>query len=211
MALTTVELTLQRGPLPGDVSAFLREAETRIDEFTEATRGGPIPAFVPSDHTAAWSALEAIDRLSLATGHLFCEWGSGFGVVTGLAAMLEFDACGIEIEPVLVEQSRRLIDDFDLPCEFACGSFIPDDAEEIALSSTELFWLTTDGPDAYDQLELNVDDFDVIYAYPWPDEQDILGELFDRFAAEGALLCTFESPDEVLVRRKIRRRRRHRR
>jgi hypothetical protein len=208
MALTPVELPLQRAPLPGNVSDFIRTAEQRIDEFTESSRAAPIPAFVPSNFVAAWLSLEAIDRLGLATGRLFCEWGSGFGVVTGLAAMTEFDACGIEIEPLLVEQARRLTEDFQLPCEFACGSFIPDDAEEIALNPSEMAWLSTDAPDAYAELQLNVDDFDVIYAYPWPDEQDILGDLFDQFAADGALLCTFESPDEVLVRRKVRRRRR---
>jgi hypothetical protein len=208
MALTTVELTLQRIPLPGNVSDFILWAQRRIDDFTESSRSEPIPAFVPSDFASAWRSLEAIDRLGLATGRLFCEWGSGFGVVTGLAALTEFDACGIEIEPTLVEEARRLAEEFHLPCEFACGSFIPDDAEEIALNPSEMAWLSTDAPDAYAELQLNVDDFDVIYAYPWPDEQDILGDLFDQFAADGALLCTFESPDEVLVRRKVRRRRR---
>jgi hypothetical protein len=208
MALSTVELSLQRTALPGNVTDFIRDAQQRIDEFTELSRSEPIPAFVPSDFAAAYVSLEAIDRLGLATGRLFCEWGSGFGVVTGLAALTEFDACGIEIEPLLVEQARRLTEDFDLPCEFACGSFIPDDAEEIAINPSEMAWLSTDAPDAYAELQLNVDDFDVIYAYPWPDEQDILGDLFDQFASDGALLCTFESPDEVLVRRKVRRRRR---
>lgn len=207
MALSTVELTLQRGTLPGNVQALIDDAEQRIEEFTESTRSEPIPAFVPSDFASAYWALESIDRQSLATGGLFCEWGSGFGVVTCLAALLEFDAGGIEVEPLLVEEARKLAEDFDLPCEFACGSFIPNEAEEIALTSSELSWLSTDGPDAYDDLGLDVGDFDLIYAYPWPDEQDILGQLFDRFGSEGALLCTFESPDEVLVRRKIRRRR----
>jgi len=208
MTLTTVEFTSQRGRLPGQAAAFIKEAEQRIEEFSESTRNEPIPAFVPSDFSAAYWALEATDRLSLSTGRLFCEWGSGFGVVTGLAALLEYDASGIEVEPLLVEEARQLAEQFDLPCEFACGSFIPDEAEQIAVTSNELSWLSTDGPDAYDELDLNVHDFDVIYAYPWPDEQDILGVLFDRFAAEGALLCTFESPDIVYVRRKTRRRRR---
>jgi hypothetical protein len=208
MALTTVELPLQRGPLPGIVAEFIRESQRRIDRFAESSRSEPIPAFVPSDFAAAYRTLTAISSLSLATGQLFCEWGSGFGVVTGLAAMAEYDASGIEIEPLLVEEARQLAEDFQLPCEFACGSFIPDEADEIALSPSELAWLSTDAPAAYSELQLNVDDFDIIYAYPWPDEQDILGELFDQFASDGALLCTYESPEEILVRRKVRRRRR---
>lgn len=208
MVLATVELTVQREPLPGEIAEFIQEAERRIELFAENTRTAPIPAFVPSDFVAAYWALEAIERLSMATGHLFCEWGSGFGVVTGLASLLGFDACGIEIEPALVEEARRLTEQFDIVCEFACGSFIPDDAEELAVTSNELAWLSTDERDVYGDLQLTVGDFDIVYAYPWPDEQDILGELFHRFAAEGALLCTFESPEEVLVRRKVRSRRR---
>lgn len=206
MALSTVDLALPHDPLPGDVAEFIQESQRRIDQFAESSRSEPIPAFVPSDFIAAYQMLTAIGSLS--TGRLFCEWGSGFGVVTGLAALTEFDACGIEIEPLLVEEARKLVEDFHLPCEFACGSFIPDEAEEIALNPSELAWLSTDAPDAYAELQLNVDDFDVVYAYPWPDEQDILGELFDQFAADGALLCTYESPEEILVRRKVRRRRR---
>ena len=42
--------------------------------------------------------------------------------MASLAAMLEFKVSGIEIERDLVDASRRLVDDFDLPVEFAHGS-----------------------------------------------------------------------------------------
>lgn len=60
-----------------------------------------------------------------AAGPLFCEWGSGFGVVSCLAALLEFDAYDIEVDSTLVRASRRLAPELDLPAEFAQGSFIP--------------------------------------------------------------------------------------
>src|SRR5262245_50345847 len=81
--------------------------------------------FVPSDHLCAFGALQALAESALAPGGRFCEWGSGFGVVTCLAAMIGFDACGIEIEPELVDAARRLAEDFELSAEFVCGSFIP--------------------------------------------------------------------------------------
>ena len=65
------------------------------------------------------AALAANDILP---GTLFCEWGSGFGVVTCLAAMLEFDASGIEIESDLVDAAEDLSADFGLAVEFMCGS-----------------------------------------------------------------------------------------
>jgi hypothetical protein len=56
---------------------------------------------------------------------MFCEWGSGLGVVTCLAALLEFDANGIEVDSTLAHASRLLAADFDVPVEFAQGNFIP--------------------------------------------------------------------------------------
>ena len=72
----------------------------------------------------------------------------------------------------------------------------------------EVAWLATEGADAYEALQIDLDDFDIIYAYPWPDEDDILGDVFDSYAAEGALLVTYNGIDDVRVRRKVNRRRR---
>jgi hypothetical protein len=117
-----VELNLLIGEtaMPGDVRSFLREAERRIERFQLT---GRVPGFVPSDFERAYGVLRALTAAELATGNLFCEWGSGFGVVACLAALLDFDACGIEIEGELVDAARRLAADFDLPVEFMRGSF----------------------------------------------------------------------------------------
>jgi hypothetical protein len=208
MALVDVTVHVKEGRPPEEVWRFLREAERRIEEFTEATRNHPIPAFVPSDFMAAYGVLAVIDEQALAAGSLFCEWGSGFGVVTCLAAYLEFEAYGIEIEPALVREAEQIAADFDLPAQFAEGNFVPPDAEGLAATPGEVSWLATEGRNAYEELGLNVDDFDVIYAYPWPGEDDILGDLFERFAADGALLVTYNGVEDFRVRRRIRRRNR---
>jgi protein-L-isoaspartate O-methyltransferase len=144
---------------------------------------------------------------------LFCEWGSGFGVVAALAAMLEFDVCGIEIEGELLDASRQLAEDFDLPVDLVHGSFIPEGAQAFteqaySNSSSDWAWIVTDADDAYDELGLEPDDFDVIFAYPWPGEESVLSGLFERVAAEGALLLTYNQFDSVRLRRKVSRRRR---
>src|SRR5436309_15121193 len=89
---------------PADVRAFLREAERRIERFQRTSRS---PAFVPSDFAGAYGVLQALAAANLAPGNRFCEWGSGFGVVACLAAMLDFDAYGIEVEAELVDAARR--------------------------------------------------------------------------------------------------------
>ena len=129
-------------------------------------------------------------------------------MVALLAAMLEFTACGIEIEKDLVDASRRLADDFGLPVEFVQGSFIPSGAESrveeaYADNNAEYSWLITDADDGYEELELDPDDFDVVFAYPWPGEEYLITSLFEKYAAEGALLLTYNDLDSVRLRRKL--------
>src|SRR5216683_5197612 len=119
MPLADLDLVISRTALPSDVRCFLREAEQRIDRFQLTCR---IPAFVPSEFEFAYSVLQALASTTPTFGGLFCEWGSGFGVVACLAAMLEFDACGIEIEGDLVEAAEQLAGDFDLSVEVVSGS-----------------------------------------------------------------------------------------
>src|SRR5262249_14444713 len=121
MPLVELNLLISGDAVPGDVRSFLREANRRIAQFQ---LHGRIPGFVPSDFERTYAVLRALaaDRPH---GNRFCEWGSGFGVVACLAAMLDFDTCGIEIEGELVDAAQQLAGDFGLPVEFIPGSFIP--------------------------------------------------------------------------------------
>jgi hypothetical protein len=194
-----IDLCLPAAPagVPGEVRSFLREAGRRIRRFQRHAR---VPGFVPADYEAAYGLLRAVAAAGLTRGNLFCEWGSGFGVVACLAAMLEFDACGIEVEPELVDAARRLADDFGLPVEFARGSFIPPGGEPRAAGG--FAWLTAEADDTHQELGLGADDFDVIFAYPWPDEEGLTGDLFERYASGGALLLTYHGGEDFRLRRK---------
>ena len=194
-----VDLRLAPDPtLPHDVRAFLRDADRRAARF-QAER--PTPAFVPSDFPAAYAALRALEASDLAPGRWFCEWGSGLGVVACLAALLGFDACGIEADPDLVEAAERLADDFGLPVRFACGTFLPARADRAAAFG-EFAWLATGGPRGHDALGLDPVDFGVIYAYPWPDEERLTAAVFEHHARRGAVLATYHGGEAVRLRRK---------
>jgi hypothetical protein len=184
---------------PAEVRRFLTEAERRITDFQQSAK---IPGFVPSDFERVHAVLQAIAERSLAAGPRFCEWGSGFGVVAGLAAMLGFEAFGIEIESDLVEAARELADDFELPVEFVHGSFIPRGGEALFERQTAFSWLVAESDGAYESMELDADDFDVIFCYPWPDEQNVTAEVFEQFAADGAIIISFHGGDDIRVRRK---------
>jgi hypothetical protein len=190
--------------IPRDVRAFLGEAERRVEHFQ---RDSPVPGFVSSDYESAYRTLHALAASGLAPGTQFCEWGSGFGVVACLAALLEFDACGIEIDAELVESARELARAFDLPVQFVRGSFIPEGGED-CVGRDDYSWLTTDAGRTEDELGLAADDFDVIYAYPWPDEERLTANLFLRSAATGAVLVTHHASGDFRLRRKSRGRKR---
>ena len=207
MPLLDVDISINGSGLPSNVVAFLREAELRVSQFV---RNSPdhVKGFVPSDFVTVYRSLRAITEANLAAGTSLCEWGSGFGVVASLAAMLEFQVCGIEIERALVNASRRLADDFCLPVEFVHGSFVPSGAEadveeSHADSSSEYFWLVTDADDTYDELGRGPHDFDVVFAYPWPAEECLIEDIFEKYAAEEALLLTYTAYDSVRLRRKV--------
>ena len=172
----------------------------------DAKSQASIPAFVPSDFELVYRALGRIQAAQLATGRRFLEWGSGIGVVTCLAAQLGFDAVGIEIEPPLVAIAESLAADHDIDVEFACGSFVPQ--RRRAASSTRPATSpgsAPTGPDGYAELELEPDDFDVIFAYPWPGEEQVIFDLFADCAAVGALLLTYHGQDGLRLQRKVQR------
>jgi hypothetical protein len=204
-----VELSVPEvgGELPRAVRAFLTEADRRIEQFLLTAR---LPAFVPGDYVGMYRVLRAIAESDVARGNRFCEWGSGFGVVTSLAAGLDYEAYGIEVEGELVDSARLLADDFDLAAEFVHGSFVPRGGEDQVHRAGTYSWFTTEGDYAYEELGLDPDDFDVVYAYSWPDEEGVVADLFSRYAGAGAVLVTYHGGTDFRLRRKTARRTRGR-
>ena len=204
MALVDLKVMTREGRLPPEVDEFLDEANARVTDFIENGKL-TITGFVPSDFDIVYHTLEAIAEDSIAPGNVFCEWGSGFGAIAMLAAMLEFQAYGIEIERSLVEEARILAEDFDLPVDFVAGSFIPRGGETIVEEqyTGEHSWLSSIADDAYPQLGMGPGDFDVVYAFPWPGEENVIASLFDEFASVGAILLTYGQIEGVRVRRKV--------
>jgi protein-L-isoaspartate O-methyltransferase len=206
VSLAEIELSDPTTPLPSDVAAFLREVDQRVDQFLQSHPTWS-SGFVPSDFVTVYHALRAISESNLTTGQSFCEWGSGYGVVAMLAEMVGFQACGIEIDRDLVDEANTLSNDFELESEFVHGSFIPRGSEACAEEAyadndAGVVWLVTETDDAYDELGLDADDFDVIFAYPWPGEEDVIDRLFHRCAADGALLLTYGQQNSVRLQRK---------
>lgn len=207
MPLIDIDLPLPLEPLPPPIQALLDEADLRVERFLQHCASSE-HGFVTSDFVAVYRALRQIGDRGLSAGGAFCEWGSGFGVATLLASELGFDACGVEIDARLIDEAIDLAECFDIDAQFVHGSFVPPGGEVLAEESyagaaSGPVWLATDSDDAYQELELDVDDFDLIYAYPWPGEAESIERLFLEFAAEGALLLTYEHLESMRLVRKV--------
>ena len=206
MPLKEIELSPETVPLPKEVAELLKEADAVHEEFLRSNSDWNT-GFYPSDYVTVYYALRTVRQLNLAVGTSFCEWGSGLGVVTMLAEMQGFQATGIEINRDLVDAAIGLAEVFDAQVEFVNGSFVPRGCEaraEKAYAATDdgVAWLTTETDNAYDDLGLDPDDFDLIFAYPWPGEESVIDELFDHCAADGALLLTFGQRNSVRLQRR---------
>jgi len=194
MALHDVRLRRSHVDPPADVLDLSIATEERARRFIEQRAPeSRIAEFQASNLWVAYLALQELLDRDLVAGRSFCEWGSGMGGVTCLAALLGFDACGIEIEPDLVTEARSLASDFQLPARFYDGSFKPSGAYrgELAMGEVER------------DLGFEPTRFDVVYVYPWPAEERVILELFDYGASSGSLLVTYHGRGAFRARRKV--------
>ena len=189
--------------IPPDVEALILDAERRAEAFGERPGEALVVSFVQSDLRRAWRVLTWIRERGLVPGRRFCEWGSGLGAVALLAARAGFWACGIEVEGDLVEIARSLASDHHLDVEFARGSFLPEDADVSPQDMEEFAWINCSADPAYEELGLDLDEFDLIYGFPWPGEQAVLYDLFDAYASPGAYLMTQHGIEGTRLHRKV--------
>ncbi len=208
MPLESIELPIDaprfRRTPPPEVVSLLRDADEFVHNFVEDRLDDPIAGYVPCDFQLAYFALRHVVERRLMLGSTFCEWGSGLGIVSCLAACLDFDASGIEIEGELVEASTAFARDHEIVVELVQGSFIPPGSDDCLDDVGDFAWLLPGGHDGHALLDLDVDDIDVVFAYPWPGEEDIVFDLFNHHAAPGALLLTYHGMDSMRLQRKRR-------
>jgi len=103
-------LQIQSHDLAARAQAFLQDGRSRIRDVRCFD-------FVPSQYEHAWNVLSTLKRGKL------CEWGSGLGIVVGLAELLGYDAYGIELDADLASSSRELLAAHGLSAPIYTGSY----------------------------------------------------------------------------------------
>lgn len=206
MPLEEIDFSPPEIPIPAEVEAYLQSMVDPIEHFRTKTPGS-FRGYVPSDYSKFYVAMTHLVERRLACGSAFCEWGSGLGISTCLASMLGFDSVGIEIDNRLVQAAEELASEQGLDVEFALGSFLPDGVDDLideAFADNEgEISMIIQSDDAYQQLGRELDEFDLVFCFPWPTDESVTAEIFERFACNGAILLTFDEGEGYQARRKI--------
>jgi len=145
--------------------------------------------FVAADYDAVCSALHSLRS----PGRRFLEWGSATGVITIVADLMGFDACGIELDDSLVRVARDLAKRAGSGARFAAGSFIPMGWTWKPRGADDRMGTIGDGPSGYLELGRAMSDFDVVYAFPWTGEEAMMLDLFRCHGHEHARLLLHSS------------------
>ena len=155
-----IPLTFSERPMSQAAADFVTEGRARFKSVYCFD-------FVPSDYELAWRVLDALPR------GRFCEWGSGFGIVTGLAELLGYQACGVEMDEKLADASRKLLADFGLSSCILCSDYISADCHA-----------------------------QIYFVYCWPGKVVETEEHFARIASPGdrLLICYGQSDIRCLIR-----------
>lgn len=178
------------------VRALLEDAEQVQDRY-EKQQAGRFHRLITSDYESVFAALQELP----VEGTQFLEWGSGLGAIAMMASLLGYEAHGIEINPQFVQLSYQLAERHAIPVEFACGTFFPDGFGEDPELLDEQLMHNSEGADAYRELGMDLSDFDLTYAFPWPGEEELFLDLFHRGAARGArMLINYGSDGFDLIR-----------
>lgn len=162
------------------------------EAFEAAQRGGFHP-FVPSDCDAVRAALLPLR----APGRRWLEWGSGAGTLTVMAALLGFDASGIELDAALVETARALAARHGAAARFAAGSFLPAGYVYRAPDGDRRTGTLGTGPSGYLELGRALEDFDVVFGYPWDGEAPLMRDLMRRYGRPDAVLLLHDAVDGI--------------
>jgi hypothetical protein len=193
--------------VPEPFAALIRDADDRWDAFWAKKLNKRYPRYVASEPAQVYAALKHVRDKGLALGETFVEWGSGFGVATSLAAMLGYEATGIELEEGLVEIAESLAAAHATGAEFIVTSYIPEGYISYEhIGGTDIVPDESFGHEAgaprYPDMDIALDEVDVFFVYPWPGEQEMMLKLFESVASADAILIAYYGDKEICIYRR---------
>lgn len=116
-----------------------------------------------------------------------------------MADLLGFDACGIELDSTLVDVAREVASRWRSNARFAAGSFLPMGWEWKHPGGNGRHGTIGEGPSGYLELGRALDDFDVVYGFPWMGEEPMMLDLMRSHGREDAHLVLHTAQDGTLI------------
>ena len=166
------------------INALCEEGRAFWHRFDAEVRQDQWHPFVAADYDAVRAALVSLRK----PGRRFLEWGSATGVITIMADLLGFESFGIELDSSLVEVGREFASRWRSDARFAAGSFIPMGWEWRPPGRNGRHGTIGQGPSGYLKLGRGLDDFDVVYGFPWMGEEPMMLDLMRCHGREDAHL-----------------------
>ena len=176
--------------LLAEFSDLWAEAEDLWDRNQDAPS---FHGYVSADYLAVYASLAELRGRAFT----FLEWGSGLGVVTIMANRMGFEAYGIEAELSLLNYAEKLAQVYGPGACFAQGSFIPDEFVWNPTQGGDVSRTLIDAASAYDDLDIELRDIDLVYAYPWPDEHHFYHNIMREFGRKESLLLTYDAREGI--------------
>jgi hypothetical protein len=181
------------GTLRARLQAVCDEGWDLWSRFDIEVRQDVFHAFVAADYEGVWQTLERLRR----PGLRFVEWGSATGVITILADLLGYEACGIEIDEDLVAAARDLSARHGSSARFVEGSFIPGGYRMRPQDADACVATVVDGEPGYPQLARLLEDFDLVFVFPWPGEEGLMLDIMRSYGGAAARLLLHGVSQEI--------------
>jgi hypothetical protein len=143
--------------------------------------------FVAADYDCVLQQLLALRS----PGLRFLEWGSATGVITIMADLLGYEAYGIELDGDLVRVARDLSARYASRARFAAGSFLPLGYQWKQKDGDGRLGTITEGTPAYAELGHPLEDFDLVFGFPWTGEEPMMHDLMRRYGGRKARLLLY--------------------
>src|SRR5262252_2013310 len=124
MAIEAIAMEGPEARVSNTVARLIETCSRGWERFF-ADHDNQAPRFVPSVPERVFAVFVEVTTRNLPPNRVFCEWGSGFGTATCMAALLGYEAYGLEIDAELVRLSRAIARRLGIRVQMLCTSLLP--------------------------------------------------------------------------------------
>jgi hypothetical protein len=212
MAIIQIDLPVSGIKVSPEVARFIKTADRMMEDYDDANEYRKRPNFVHCDPQLAYAAIRCVTDLNLPLGRVFCEWGSGFGMSTCIAALLGYEAYGIELDFEVVALSRKLAKSQNITATILETSYFPDGFSSYAGSGDDELIVPPEYSrihgevrhmPRYEGMDCDTDEIDLFFVYPWPKEHEMFQDLFNAVAGDRAVLIAYYGDGEICAYQKL--------